>query len=589
MQLEIRPHNETIGACMGFFVRATSLQACINGIALADVAADDVHIHPLPGQQPNSIWGCLVRTAESIKPSQCGPHQPAHQLAPHLLTPALCKLWPAVTSSEIGELMLNRLHAWHPETGWVDLPAPLKLDAHVASWELATEGAAPPATGAFVPQTVRSFQIKEVPPDEALVNMADKAFPTREPLPDKKLSTREKIRLKLYQSILGKGGNEKTADGKPVADGEGSGAGKTGPLGKAFAGAAAALGALMPKAFDKLADRINRDFDDLRRRNQRKLDQLMEMFERDPLNALKHAIPLDNNHSNRGENEGELDLSKRWGSLDLSALGGWKTGGGGSIDLGDGYHTLMAKYRELATDLEQKKDYNKAAFIYLKLLNEPASAAGVLERGKQYTEAAAIYLKFCKDKVKAAHCYERARQLNQAIELYIEAKKHEPAGDLLRRVGKEEDALVQFHLRVEELLRDRQHLVAAGVAKDKIFDLDHCQEILLKGWQQGNQGQACLNRYFDNYESANAFSAALNEVYPAQVVGKRRNDFLSAMQRQYKQRPEMEERLRDIGYRLISELSARDKNIVSELKAFRPHDEMLKRDTVAFRAKKRTE
>lgn len=57
---------------------------------------------------------------------------------------------------------------------------------------------------------------------------------------------------------------------------------------------------------------MQQDYEDLERRNQKLVDKFLDLLRNNPAEALKYAIPLDENGSVRGGNNSSFTLSRRW-------------------------------------------------------------------------------------------------------------------------------------------------------------------------------------------------------------------------------------------------------------------------------------
>ena len=94
---------------------------------------------------------------------------------------------------------------------------------------------------------------------------------------------------------------------------------------------------------------------------------------------------------------------------DFSLFGATPGVGGGTVIIPDDkLDMLRQNYRNMATDLIAKGEYEKAAYVYLKLLKDISSAAHTLEQGGLYKEAAYLYHQKLRMLQKAAECYELA-------------------------------------------------------------------------------------------------------------------------------------------------------------------------------------
>ena len=84
------------------------------------------------------------------------------------------------------------------------------------------------------------------------------------------------------------------------------------------------------------------------------------------------------------------------------------------------------------------------------LLRDDRMAANALMRGGLHRDAATLYLKKLNDPASAAQAFEAAGDVDRAIALYRQLGQHEKAGDLLRRIGEEEAAIAEYLLAAEK-------------------------------------------------------------------------------------------------------------------------------------------
>jgi tetratricopeptide (TPR) repeat protein len=331
-----------------------------------------------------------------------------------------------------------------------------------------------------------------------------------------------------------------------------------------------------------------RDYKDLEERNQKELDRLMKMLEKDPLNALKYAIPLDESGTNRGrsyDSEGEFKLSRIWSDFSLFGSSSSSGGGGGNINLGDNaYNRLQEQYNKTAEQLIKQGEHQKAAFVYLKLLKNPYRAAEVLREGKRYQEAASIYLKYQKDELQAAACYEEGRYYKEAIPFYIKHNKHEKAGDLYQLLGEREEALGQYAKVTQELEHKGQYLEAAKIYRDKMQQPDRARSALLLGWKTKNHPVECLTRYLQPLDDQTAWQEA-QRIYHEDVSEQNRQQFYQVLKNESPRRVETQEEIREMSYQIISVESKRDPSFIHELKYLNPKDKQLVKDTIRFKLK----
>ncbi|MEL6926651.1 MAG: hypothetical protein AAFO94_21605, partial [Bacteroidota bacterium] len=139
------------------------------------ISVDHNKVFPIPGQSPNSLWGCFLplpdftstrmRELETEKAVWC------QRVNAHLYLPKGCVLYPTLSSSDVKKWFNRGLHLFHPEFGYV------LLEAAVDWAELLRIGAASelnwqqPADGNKVPETIVAAQIAPIAPEATMQKM----------------------------------------------------------------------------------------------------------------------------------------------------------------------------------------------------------------------------------------------------------------------------------------------------------------------------------------------------------------------------------------------------------------------------------
>lgn len=569
MELKIKPSSKNQFPIGGVLIKNTSIHEWIKEIQRLNFSLKRVEIYPIPDTSLNSVWGCLVIPIDKIDVHHIGKNELCQKVTSRFFIAEKSLLYPNCTISEIEKLFPKAIYVLHPEFGFVELPEPFPLEMHIQEPKMQSRIVTKPSESIFIPKEIKSFQIVPISEEEALKSLEENTFPKREKLPDTPLSNSEKIKLQLYKTLFKKGksnsieGIEKKEYWQKI---------------ESF------LKSVSPMS-GQFTEKLFQNYEDLERRNQKEIDKLMDMLKNNPDEALKYAIPLDDLGSGRGNSSSNapLNLSKRWSNFSL--FGGWGFGSssGGGIDLGDRFHELQAQYNSMAQDYFAQKEYQKAAFIYMKLLKNPHLAAQVLENGGLYQEAASIYLKNLNNKLKAAECYEKGNMIDKAIELYKELDKNEHVGDLYIKIGKKKDADIYYEKVVENYLTTNQYLKAAFIFKNKIVNLNLCQALLLKGWNKNQDAYNCLNNYFVNIQDSKSLKKAIQQVYSQHVNIVNSPIFLRVLKDEYLKKHNFSEDLKEMAYEIVAQHATSNPNIVSELKAFNLNDKMLIRDTIVFR------
>ncbi len=237
--------------------------------------------------------------------------------------------------------------------------------------------------------------------------------------------------------------------------------------------------------------------DSIRERQEAALRELLRQFQEGKLeDALRHALPL-------GEPAGRGSQASTNASLPTHntsySLGNILGGSGGLFGYWMGgaevQNQLAAEYRKAAQAATARGDFRRAAFIYGKLLRDYRQAADMLSRGGLHHDAAVLYLDKLGDILAAAQAFAAAGEFDRAVQLYRQSNKHLLAGDLLRRLGEEQQALVEYETAIERLLlRDEFH-AAGDLALTKLSSPERARDYFHKGWQRRPRGSPlpCLH------------------------------------------------------------------------------------------------
>ena len=464
MDLKIKPYPKNNYPFGGFLIKHTSVAVWMKSLFEMQFRLEDVSIYPIPGTIANTIWGCLVVTKQAVDPHLVGKHELCQLVTEKLFIPERTILHPPMNHSEIVNLFDTNIHILHPEFGLVELPEAIDMQTLISKPVMRSYYVTRPEDAVFIPEHVQSFQIKPMAADALLENLEKKVFPKKEVMKDDSLNLLEKGKLLFYKLLF------KTNKKKEIGSNERT---EKSDLWKKIE---ALIGSFTNKE-STFGEKMQEDFEDLERRNQKQLDKLLDLLKNNPEEALKYAIPIDDEGITRGGNNASFTLTQRW--LDFSLFSSAnRSRGSGSINLGDGANALKAQYNATAQQLVIDKEFHKAAFIYMKLLKNYHMAALTLEQGEYYQEAALIYLKHCANKTKAAECYEKGKMTEEAITLYKELYQHEKVGDLYVDINKRKEAKVYYEKKVDEYKQKNQFVKASLIYKNKMLDPQGGQELL---------------------------------------------------------------------------------------------------------------
>jgi tetratricopeptide (TPR) repeat protein len=219
----------------------------------------------------------------------------------------------------------------------------------------------------------------------------------------------------------------------------------------------------------------------------------------------------------------------------------------------------------------------------MKLLKNPFQAAKTLENGGLYQDAASIYLKYVKDKNKAAICYEKGNMTVDAIELYKELNQNEKVGDLYISINRQKEGFVYYQKVVDEYQSNYQYVKASLLYKNKMFDVESGQALLLDGWRNQRDAFNCLNNYLNNIHQDTTRWQELVSVYNQDVSPQNHELFLNVLKYEYERDGEFTAGIRDMAYEVITKELKTNPSIVSELSTYNKKDKQLIKDTMRYK------
>ncbi|MEO1051306.1 MAG: hypothetical protein AAFX87_11815 [Bacteroidota bacterium] len=573
MQLRIKPYAKSIHPIGGILIKGTEPYGWVKDIQSMGLTLSEIDVYGIPGKKANSVWGCVAVFKDNQCPKDIGRNAYCQMVENRLLIPEYAITYPKLSPLEIKEQFAEHRHILHPEFGLVELAEPINWNKLISLNEAQPlPHLLAPARSVKMPKLIKSFQVEEVTPEEALKHLEENVFPQQSALEDKPLSFLERIKLFFLKGLFRKQKDPDSSD-------DGSNVSKTTFMQK--------LDGLSQKLFgkSKWGEKLQQDFEQLEQRNQKQIDRLMDLFKNNLEEALKYAIPLDSTGSSRGGQESQLDLSKRWSDFSLfNNRGNASQEYSGSAVLPNEYYSqLNSKYNETARQLIDEGDYKKAAFIYMKLLKDYHRAATTLEQGHYYSEAASVYLKYAQNKTKAAECYEKGNMTNQAIDLYKDLDRHEKVGDLYLELNDEKEAHKYFGFVIDGFKKNKQYVKASMIYKNKIRDTSEAQSLLLEGWRTKADALNCLNNYFSNIDDIDLLHNQIEEIYRHETDDSNKEVFLKVIRHEYKRRDEVGDLTKHIAYEIISDRIKVNPSIADELKNFNEKDKVLSKDVLRFK------
>ncbi|MEO0734527.1 MAG: hypothetical protein AAFZ52_16950 [Bacteroidota bacterium] len=555
MELRLKQHDQDPYPTCGFFIEGNDLTAWISALDRLGLDPAQLRLYGLPTRQANVVWGCLVLTTTKLSTAQLGSLATAHRAAGRLIVPAKSLVEPVLTNYDRERLFGKDTYVLHPEFGLCKLPEHLNLSDHFAMGAIARLPTLRPADHHVASGEILAFSVAASPPGDIALELQTEV--PREKMEDKPLSPLEKIRLKLYQSVLTEGGDQATTE--------------------QLRRLAAKLGQSGTDAVQKILD----DFNNLQERNKKEVDKLLSLMQKDPEASLRYAIPLDEHGYSRGGLTGAFKMQDR--GLDFSLFGGRRSGGNGnSVSLGDEFNRLREQYITTAKELEAAGKHEKAAYVYLKLLKDYTAAALTLKKGRHYEKAAVVYLRYLKNEAAAAECYETGKIYDEAVRLYKKMEKWEKVGDLNVLQGNEAAAHTAYEHQLQIELEQNAFVKAANLTKHKLHDLPRAQDILLRGWDENRDAYNCLQYYLANIPSDEAAWRELQRIGNHQLNAQNETLFLRVLSGEYAKQREHQEEIRDLAYEICARLLPAGKISAHRLLEFNDKNSRLRADTLRY-------
>jgi tetratricopeptide (TPR) repeat protein len=571
MQLKIKPFHKNNYPLAGVLIEGATVEKWIGEIQLMKLSLSAVDTYAIPGNSANSIWGCLVIFDPVLNKTDIGRNAYCQLINDLLFIPDQSDVYPKFTATELQKLLHGKKHMLHHEFGLVELEEPIDWKMAIRLPTEICRNIKEPAATVFIPKQIRTFQIKPVEIEEVLNAFEEKNFPKRENFKEEPLTPMEKLKLFFYKQLFKKPSGRKET-------------GETSPEQTPFLKQLESIRKRLTKKPDTWINDLQKEFEELAKRNQKHLDRLLNLLDKNPDEALKYAIPLDMNGAQRGSGTAPFDLLKRWYDFSLFRDPINRPAFSGTASLpADAFNQLHSRYLKIAQELIKEKDYKRAAFIYMKLLKNYLLAAQTLEKGGFYQEAASVYLKYCNNKLKAAECFEKGNMIANAIELYKELNQYEKVGDLYTSIQHKEDADFYYQKVVDNFLQHQQYLKAALVCKQKMGNVTAAQELLLAGWKSNNDSFNCLNNYVNNITDKKLLWNELQSIYQNLVIPSNKEIFLQVLKHEFEKKHELAESIKDMAHELIVSHITVNPSVVSDLYHFNSEDKQLITDTIRFK------
>ncbi|HXO75573.1 MAG TPA: hypothetical protein VN824_10070, partial [Puia sp.] len=199
MQLTVKPYHKNAYPRGGILVRGSNVTGWIQRVQEMGLLLEDIDAYPVAGETANTIWGCLlVPRRGGIWPADIGRNIYCQYIQDKLFLPENSRLYPQLSPEELDKIFRGRLHLFHPETGWVELPEPIQWKELLVHPKMAGSTIITPEETVLIPSRVFAFYKQSIPYEEVLENMEQQLFPGK--ISDtRRLSLWEKIKLGLLR------------------------------------------------------------------------------------------------------------------------------------------------------------------------------------------------------------------------------------------------------------------------------------------------------------------------------------------------------------------------------------------------------
>jgi tetratricopeptide (TPR) repeat protein len=590
MELTLRHNEHATHSLNAAFIRGNNPAVWLQEINTWQIPLTQLVCYIISqNNNPAEAAGLFVIFNKEHTPGNLLVKQPYTALGGKLYIPIDAELSPAISEKELQSLLMWHCQVMHPALGFigfekkdqVELSALLQYTAPKnINWEYAQAGHSP-----WIP--LHQINVQRLTAEEVFGDIKDTIG--SKPLPDIPKSNKRDVPPMLNNKIGGgilKGAFALLSGLGAIASIPGAIIGGLGgliPSSGAAGGRSSGNG--RPGFMSRIMDWMQQKIEDLERERDSELKRLTDMFEKNIDEFLQYAIPLSSPYLNRGTASPGSRLTKNPFQFNFGRLGGGRAVDGWNLDK---YHNdLRNKYLMAAQQAIGKKDYKKAAYVYAHLLGDYAMAASTLKQGKHYREAAILYKDHLNNHRQAAECYEEGGLYVEAIELYTDLQEYEKAGDLYLELHQNEQALTYYEKGVDKAKLNNDYLEQSRIITDKINDRPRAKQLLLEGWQDVKQPEACLTKYFDMlaHDNKEQLHDEVKNFYSRVDLKNKKLSFLNVIDGINKKHKttELENTCRNIAYEVVSEeVSAGNKAGLHQLKSFIANDQLLTPDCYRF-------
>lgn len=558
MKIQLKPAQQNTWPIAASYVQANTLEQAFDLLQHAGLSNSDVKVY-LHLKPTNNLKGIVVEHGKQEISNSPFMRLQAHSSG--LFIPEYTSLVPLPSEEKLRNAIQDKYAIGLPNQGFTELLGPLNLEELLLAPNPHKNELRQFAEKKEERRRLEFIYVKLETAEESLARI-ENLFPKENEPITKPLTIWDRIQFGLLKLFFFKSGSET----KPTA------------LGKS----------LMPKRENDSSwfKRQQTNFEKLNERNQREIDKLIDLLSKDPERGLNHAIPISDSGFGRGSGNAVLPylLNFKWFTLKLHLGNTNSNSSGGTINLeADTINKLVKKYEELATDFAKKGEYEKAAFVYLKLLRNKYMAAQMLEKAGKYIEAAKTYLSIGEAySFIAAVAYLKGNDYQKALQLFIQSKSWEQAGDLLTKLNDPHQAREMYLKKIDELKSGKHYLGAGDFAINKLEDFQLAYDLYKTGWQTGNKGQSCLKGMLKQQEPSKQLEL-LSDLIPEASNLKQKQDLIGALHHAYKTAGNSANAFRLKAFSCLSSWAEKEPSLLNQLKGFNQNNTSLSKEIQRFK------
>ena len=583
MILELRHIERSQQTISGAFLRGSDVRLWLLEISKWNIPTDDLDSYIIPESVHSTEAAGLFVIFKNVEMCRkLDLLEPYYCVAQKIFIPINTILYPEVSTEELNTILLWDLQVFHPSMGLTGFEKKDRVqfddlfdygEELQKDWSFAHPGLAhrPTMKQIIVPQLSSAEIIDSI---KEVINIKPlEEIPLKKSANTLLHSILDKIKLalflliylflKFFEKILPTGNSPQRY--KTSNDNEG-------PL-------------------QTLQRWLYKNMEELQKKRDKEINRLMDMFDEDTDKALQFAIPLDSPYLNRGTHSASDTLSRNPFNFDLRKLGGGTATD--TWELGSRYTDLRTKYINAAQKQIELKNFKKAAYVYAHLLGDYHNAANVLEQGNFHREAAALYKDHLKNIPAAASCLERGSLYIEAIELYKELHQDEKTADLYKKINQPSNAEEYYEKAIALKLSNNDYLDASRVIHEKMDQPERAKRILLDGWNNANQYEPCLKKYFDivRVTEADKTGKIISTIYTKESPTYKRPSLLNVLEYVNKKHADetVNEKVKKVAFEIIhDEAEEGNLQILQSLKRFVAGDLLIGADANRYVSNSKT-